>query len=132
MRRVRIKESGDSDFLPGEIMDKNKVDEINRYLVAKDEKPASYDIVLLRLTKAASISESFLSAASFQETPRILAEAAIKAKVDFLEGLKEAVIVGHPVPAGTGLREYRKKLEIRSTNELFLIPEREKENEIFV
>ena len=68
MRRVRIKESGDSDFLPGEILDKNIVDEANRYLISKDENPATYEIVLLRLTKAASISESFLSAASFQET----------------------------------------------------------------
>jgi DNA-directed RNA polymerase subunit beta' len=131
MRRVRIKESGDSDFLPGEILDKNIVDEANRYLISKDENPATYEIVLLRLTKAASISESFLSAASFQETPRILAEAAIKAKVDFLEGLKEAVIVGHPVPAGTGLKEYRKKIGIKATSELFTIPEKEKGNEIF-
>lgn len=131
MRRVRIKESGDSDFLPGEILDKNIIDEANRYLIAKDANPATYEIVLLRLTKAASISESFLSAASFQETPRILAEAAIKAKVDFLEGLKEAVIVGHPIPAGTGLKEYRKKIGVKTTSELFVIPEKEKGNEIF-
>jgi DNA-directed RNA polymerase subunit beta' len=133
IRRVKIKESGDTEFLPGDIIDKNKVDEINRYLIAKGAKPALYEIILLRLTKAASISESFLSAASFQETPKILADAAIKSKIDFLEGLKEAVIVGHPIPAGTGLRDYRKKLGVKSINELFTIPGKEiEDNDFFV
>lgn len=133
IRRVKIKESGDTEFLPGDIVDKSKVDEQNRFFIAKGSNPALYETVLLRLTKSASISESFLSAASFQETPRILADAAIKCKIDFLEGLKEAVIVGHLIQAGTGLKEYRDNLGINSVNELFTLPEKETEkNEFFV
>lgn len=133
MKRVRIKDSGESDFLPGDIVDKSSVDEVNRMLLSRNETPCSYEALLLRLTKAASISESFLSAASFQETPKILADAAIKGKIDNLEGLKEAVIVGHPIPAGTGVRAYRRKLGIKSVN-LFNSPkqEKEKEKELFV
>jgi DNA-directed RNA polymerase subunit beta' len=133
MKRVRIKDSGDSDFLPGDIVDKSSVDEVNRMLMSRNETPCSYEALLLRLTKAASISESFLSAASFQETPKILADAAIKGKIDNLEGLKEAVIVGHPIPAGSGVRAYRRKLGIKSVN-LFNSPkqEKEKEKELFV
>ncbi len=128
LKRVRIKDSGDSDFLPGDIVDKSAVDEFNRLLLSQEKTPASYEALLLRLTKAASISDSFLSAASFQETPKILADAAIKGKIDNLNGLKEAVIVGHPIPAGTGLRAYRKKLGIKSVN-LFNSPKQEKEKE---
>jgi DNA-directed RNA polymerase subunit beta' len=133
MKRVRIKDSGESDFLPGDIVDKSSVDEVNRMLLSRNETPCSYEALLLRLTKAASISESFLSAASFQETPKILADAAIKGKIDNLEGLKEAVIVGHPIPAGSGVRAYRRKLGIKSIN-LFNSPkqEKEKEKELFV
>lgn len=133
MKRVRIKDSGESDFLPGDIVDKSSVDEVNRMLLSRNETPCSYEALLLRLTKAASISESFLSAASFQETPKILADAAIKGKIDNLEGLKEAVIVGHPIPAGSGVRAYRRKLGIKSVN-LFNSPkqEKEKEKELFV
>ncbi len=133
MKRVRIKDAGDSHFLPGEIVEKNAVDEVNRWLTSDGKEICSYEALLLRLTKAASISDSFLSAASFQETPKILADAAIKGKIDKLEGLKEAVIVGHPVPAGCGLRAYRKKLEIKSSN-LFCSPKQEKEKnkELFV
>jgi DNA-directed RNA polymerase subunit beta' len=99
-------------------------------LIAKNQQLASYEPLLLRLTKAASISESFLSAASFQETPKILADAAIKEKKDYLEGLKEAVIVGHPIPAGTGLREYKKRIGFKNQN-LFVVGKKEKENQEF-
>jgi DNA-directed RNA polymerase subunit beta' len=128
LKRVKIKESGDSEFLPGEIIEKNQVDEKNRQLLAMDRAVASYEPLLLRLTKAATISESFLSAASFQETTKILADAAIKEKKDYLEGLKEAVIVGHPIPAGTGLRQYKKALSIDNQN-LFVVSKKEDEIE---
>jgi len=130
LKRVKIKESGDSDFLPGEIVEKNQVDEKNRQLLAIDKAVASYEPLLLRLTKSATISESFLSAASFQETTKILADAAIKEKKDYLEGLKEAVIVGHPIPAGTGLRQYKKSLSIENQN-LFVISKKEEEVDSF-
>ena len=127
LKRVRIKESGDSDYLPGDIVEKLTIDSINRMLIEKNLQVVSYEPLLLRLTKAASISESFLSAASFQETPKILADAAIKEKKDYLEGLKEAVIVGHPIPAGTGLREYKKRIGFKNQN-LFVVGKKEKEN----
>jgi DNA-directed RNA polymerase subunit beta' len=130
LKRVRIKESGESEFLPGDIVEKLHVDTVNRMLLAKNQQLASYEPLLLRLTKAASISESFLSAASFQETPKILADAAIKEKKDYLEGLKEAVIVGHPIPAGTGLREYKKRIGFKNQN-LFVVGKKEKENQEF-
>ncbi len=106
--------------MPGDRIDRNQVEETNRWLKSQNKKEVTSELQLLRLTKAASISESFLSAASFQETPKILAEAAIREKRDYLEGMKEAVIVGHPIPAGTGLRYYRRKLGIH--NEDLYVP----------
>jgi DNA-directed RNA polymerase subunit beta' len=120
MRRVIVKDPGESDFLPGDRVDRNQVEETNRWLKSQGKKEMTSELQLLRLTKAASISESFLSAASFQETPKILAEAAIREKRDYLDGMKEAVIVGHPIPAGTGLRYYRRKLAIH--NEDLFVP----------
>ncbi len=102
LRRVKVKDSGDSKFLPGETADKQEIEEENRLLLAQNKKPATFEPVLQRVTKSAITSESFLSAASFQETPRVLAEAAVKGKVDPIHGLKEAVIVGQLIPAGTG------------------------------
>jgi DNA-directed RNA polymerase subunit beta' len=120
IRRMIVKDPGGSDFLPGDRIDRNQVEETNRWLKSQNKKEVTSELQLLRLTKAASISESFLSAASFQETPKILAEAAIREKRDYLEGMKEAVIVGHPIPAGTGLRYYRRKLGIH--NEDLYVP----------
>jgi len=124
LRRVRIKDTGDSKFLPGETQDKQEVEEENRVLIAQNKKPATFEPILQRVTKSAITSESFLSAASFQETPRVLAEAAIKGKYDPIHGLKEAVIVGQLIPAGTGTEQYRGinvKVEPEKSEELTLL-----------
>ena len=124
LRRVRIKDAGDTKFLPGETADKQEVEEENRVVVSQNKKPATFEPILQRVTKSAITSESFLSAASFQETPRVLAEAAIKGKYDPIHGLKEAVIVGQLIPAGTGTERYRSlrvNVEPDKTEELTLI-----------
>ena len=102
LKKVEIKVSGDSSYLPGEIIDRIKFDNANEKLVAEGKNPASGERVLMGITKASLQTESFISAASFQETTRVLTDAAIKGKVDPLNGLKENVIVGRLVPAGTG------------------------------
>ena len=94
--------SGDSNYLPGEVVDRIKFDNTNEKLVAEGKNPAVGERVLMGITKASLQTESFISAASFQETTRVLTDAAIKGKVDPLNGLKENVIVGRLVPAGTG------------------------------
>lgn len=107
LKKVRIVEAGDADFLPGEAIDKWDFRNENDRVVKKGGKPATASPLLLGITKASLSTKSFISAASFQETTRVLAEAATAGKVDDLEGLKENVIVGHLVPAGTGLKVYR-------------------------
>jgi len=102
LKKVEIKASGDSNYLVGEIIDKIKFDEVNLSLKDKGKIPASAERVLLGITKASLQTNSFISAASFQETTRVLTDAAIKGKIDKLEGLKENVIVGRLIPAGTG------------------------------
>jgi DNA-directed RNA polymerase subunit beta' len=102
LRKVEIKASGDTPFLVGELVDKIDLDELNKKLVSEGKAPAKVDPVLLGITKASLQTKSFISAASFQETTRVLTEAAIKGKVDVLHGLKENVIVGRLIPAGTG------------------------------
>ena len=102
LKKVEVKNSGDSSLLPGEIIDRIKFEEINEELKKQNKKPAVADRVLMGITKASLQTESFISAASFQETTRVLTDAAIKGKVDKLNGLKENVIVGRLVPAGTG------------------------------
>jgi len=102
LKKVEVKVSGDSKYLPGEVIDRIKFDETNDKLVAEGKDPASGERVLMGITKASLQTESFISAASFQETTRVLTDAAIKGKVDPLNGLKENVIVGRLVPAGTG------------------------------
>ena len=102
LKKVEVKQSCDSNYLPGEIVDKIKFDTNNEKLVAEGKKPAVGERVLMGITKASLQTESFISAASFQETTRVLTDAAIKGKVDPLNGLKENVIVGRLVPAGTG------------------------------
>jgi len=103
LKKVEIKTSGDADFLAGEIVDMQDINNINAELKKENKKPATHERVLLGITKASLQTKSFISAASFQETTRVLTDAAIKGKVDYLEGLKENVIVGRLVPAGTGL-----------------------------
>ena len=102
LKKVEVKVSGDSKYLPGEVIDRIKFDDTNEKLVAEGKDPASGERVLMGITKASLQTESFISAASFQETTRVLTDAAIKGKVDPLNGLKENVIVGRLVPAGTG------------------------------
>ena len=121
LRRVKIKDPGDSKFLPGETSDKQEIEEENRVLTSQNKKPVSFEPVLQRVTKSAITSESFLSAASFQETPRVLAEAAVKGKIDPIHGLKEAVIVGQLIPAGTGTPMYT-DLKIKTLEEFIESP----------
>ena len=102
LKKIEVKESGDSTLMPGEIIDRLKFEEINEKLIAENKKTALGERVLMGITKASLQTESFISAASFQETTRVLTDAAIKGKTDKLIGLKENVIVGRLVPAGTG------------------------------
>jgi len=102
LKKVEIKNSGDSEYLPGEIIDRFKLENVNDELIKNGKKPAAGERVLMGITKASLQTESFISAASFQETTRVLTDAAIRGKVDTLSGLKENVIVGRLVPAGTG------------------------------
>ena len=106
LRKVRIEKSGDTRLLPGELVDVSKFEEINNQVVEQDGRPATGKRCLLGITKASLAAESFLAAASFQETTRVLTDAAIKGKVDPLIGLKENIILGKLIPAGTGLRQY--------------------------
>ncbi len=103
LKKVEVKESGDSDLLLGEVIDLLDINKINEDLKAANKKPVVFERILLGITKASLQTNSFISAASFQETTRVLTDAAIKGKVDNLRGLKENVIVGRLVPAGTGL-----------------------------
>ena len=108
LKKVKIEESGDSDVLPGVSMDVLDYNDMNEKLIAEGKKPAEGKQVMLGITKASLATDSFLSAASFQETTKVLTEAAINGKVDHLIGLKENVIIGKPIPAGTGMKRYRK------------------------
>ena len=108
LKKIKIEESGDSDVLPGVSMDVLDYNEMNEALIADGKKPAEGRQVMLGITKASLATDSFLSAASFQETTKVLPEAAINGKVDHLIGLKENVIIGKPIPAGTGMKRYRK------------------------
>jgi DNA-directed RNA polymerase subunit beta' len=103
LRKVSIETPGDTEFLPGELIDRQAFQEQNDLVLAQGGVPATATVVLLGVTKASLTTESFLSAASFQETTRVLTEAAINGKVDRLRGLKENVIIGKLIPAGSGL-----------------------------
>jgi len=113
LRRVRIKEVGDTDFLVGDQVEKWRFEEENQRVIAKGGKPAIAEPLLLGITKASLSTDSFISAASFQETTKVLTEAAINGKVDHLVGLKENVIMGRLIPAGTGLPKYA-RLEVET------------------
>ncbi|MBQ1311494.1 MAG: DNA-directed RNA polymerase subunit beta' [Blautia sp.] len=106
LKKIRIENNGDSDFLPGTLADVLDFEEVNEQLIAEGKEPATGTQILLGITKASLATDSFLSAASFQETTKVLTEAAIKGKVDHLIGLKENVIIGKLIPAGTGLKRY--------------------------
>jgi len=107
LRRVKILEPNDTEFLPAQQVDQVVVDDANIRMKEAGKEPAVYELVLLGITKASLSTESFISAASFQETTKVLTEAAINAKIDHLRGLKENVIMGRLIPAGTGSRFYR-------------------------
>jgi DNA-directed RNA polymerase subunit beta' len=107
LKKVRIEDNGDADFLPGTLVDVLDYEDINEQLIKEGKQPAEGKQILLGITKAALATDSFLSAASFQETTKVLTDAAIKGKVDNLIGLKENVIIGKLIPAGTGMKRYR-------------------------
>jgi DNA-directed RNA polymerase subunit beta' len=108
MRKVQILDPGDTGLLPDGLVDRFVFADNNQQALAEDGQPATARPVLLGITKAALSTDSFISAASFQETTRVLTEAAVSGKIDELSGLKENVIVGRRIPAGTGHREYRR------------------------
>ena len=114
LRKVRIEDSGDTSLLPGSLVDIYEFEQANEKTIQDGGRPAIAKRILLGITKASLATESFLSAASFQETTRVLTEAAIKGKVDPLLGLKENVIIGKLIPAGTGLKRY-KNIDLQST-----------------
>ena len=107
LKKIRIEESGDSDFLPGTMVDVLDFEDVNEKLIEEGKEVATGEPIMLGITKASLATNSFLSAASFQETTKVLTEAAIKGKVDPLIGLKENVLIGKLIPAGTGMRKYR-------------------------
>jgi len=126
LQKVEIDDAGETDLLQGEQLDKVEFDEINARATADGKKPATAHPVLLGITKASLQTRSFISAASFQETTRVLTEAAVNAKIDTLDGLKENVIVGRLIPAGTGamMNELR---EVATKRDALILEEREKE-----
>ncbi len=107
LKKIRIEEAGESGFLPGTMVDVLEFEDKNEELAAEGLEQATGEQIMLGITKASLATNSFLSAASFQETTKVLTEAAIKGKVDHLCGMKENVIIGKPIPAGTGMRKYR-------------------------
>ena len=120
LKKIEVKQTGDSSLLPGEIIDRIRFMEINEKLKSENKKIAIGERVLMGITKASLQTESFISAASFQETTRVLTDAAIKGKVDKLSGLKENVIVGRLVPAGTGSIKNNWNLKASEDDQNFL------------
>ena len=114
--KVRIEQGGDTNYLPGEMVSLYKIETINKTLFAANKQTASYYPILLGITKASLNTESFISAASFQETTKVLTEAAISGKLDWLKGLKENVIIGRLIPAGTGFNTYSTYLNTHKIN----------------
>jgi DNA-directed RNA polymerase subunit beta' len=113
MRRVKILEIGDTDFIADEQVDRIRFERVNRAVMEKGGRPAEGEPLILGITKASLSTDSFISAASFQETTKVLTDASIAGKIDYLKGLKENVIMGRLVPAGTGSPLYQ-DLEVDS------------------
>ena len=124
LKKIRIEDNGDTEFLPGTLVDFLEYEDVNEQMEKEGKRPADGKQVMLGITKASLATNSFLSAASFQETTKVLTEAAIKGKVDPLIGLKENVINGKLIPAGTGMKRYS-EVRLNST-----MPEPEPEVEI--
>ncbi len=118
LKKIRVENNGDTDLLPGSMVDILEFEDINKKMVAEGKEPAEGKRILLGITKASLATNSFLSAASFQETTKVLTDAAIKGKVDPLIGLKENVIIGKLIPAGTGMKRYRNvKIDTSGTDD---------------
>ena len=132
-QKVKIKEAGDTLFIEDELIDKKIVERENTKLIEKGKTPATYEPVIQGITKAAVNTESFISASSFQETTKVLANAAVEGKIDKLEGLKENVIIGKKIPSGTGFKDY-KHIKVKLKNEVIEneIPSEETSEEIIV
>ena len=130
LKKIRIEENGDTEFLPGTLVDVLEFEDVNEQLEKEGKTPAIGKQVMLGITKASLATDSFLSAASFQETTKVLTEAAIKGKVDHLVGLKENVIIGKLIPAGTGLKRYREISLDSGLPETANVPEEIVEDEV--
>ena len=122
LRRVEISDAGDLPYLQGQLVDKIEIREANQRAIAEGKKPATYEAKLMGITRAALHSESFISAASFQETTKVLADASLAGRRDTLSGLKENVILGHLIPCGTGFSIY-KTIKIEKSGKPVVIPE---------
>src|SRR2546426_3240587 len=107
LKKVRVDNAGETDLLPGQLVDKTVLDRENARVKKEKKEQATFEPLILGITKASLATESFLSAASFQETTKVLTDASIEGKVDRLVGLKENVIIGKLIPAATGLKRYR-------------------------
>src|SRR5207244_13230260 len=132
LKRVNVLESGDTELLPGELVERPRFEEVNRGVVNDRGTPACGRAQLMGITKASLATESWLSAASFQETTRVLTDAAINAKSDSLLGLKENLIIGNLIPAGTGMSRYRNvmvKIKPEAIPEYWLARQREQARE---
>ena len=126
LKKIKVEESGDSEVLPGTSMDVLEFNDMNESLLAEGKQPAEGKQVMLGITKASLATNSFLSAASFQETTKVLTEAAINGKVDPLIGLKENVLIGKLIPAGTGMKRYRSvrlNTDVEETDEIVISEE---------
>jgi DNA-directed RNA polymerase subunit beta' len=117
LKKVRVDQKGDTDYLPGQFVDRFDFAKINDEVIAKDGEAAQFEDIILGITKASLNTDSFLSAASFQETTKVLTDAALEGKTDRLNGLKENVIIGKLIPAATGLKRYR-RIEIEPSEPL--------------
>ena len=124
LKKVRVEDNADTDMFPGSLVDMYEFEDKNNEIIAEGKRPATGKRVLLGITKAALATDSFLSAASFQETTRVLTDAAVKGKVDDLVGLKENVIIGKLIPAGTGMQKYQ-NIHINTEKELEEVAETE-------
>ena len=115
LKKVRVENAGDTDLLPGQLVDKAVLERENARVKGEKKEQATFEPLILGITKASLATESFLSAASFQETTKVLTDASIEGKVDRLLGLKENVIIGKLIPAATGLKQYRTSRSSRAT-----------------
>jgi len=134
LKKRRVVDHGDTELLPGQMCDRFEFEEVNRRIEQRDGRPATGEPMLLGITEASLSTDSFLSAASFQKTTRVLTDAAIKGKVDHLVGLKENVIIGRLIPAGTGMPRYRNVQVVgpREEEPLLALPQEPREEDLLL